>query len=150
MHEVTLKLPAPTLQALAQIAHAEDVSAGQIIRDAIAHDLLRREKAKTPIRADERLVAPLRALLADDLAYARDWQDLATRLAQKGFCLLESGGGLILCRLTDGARLCKGSELGYSYSKLLRRFDQPFPGHAHGAILNHVRAQRPFPSAPSA
>lgn len=128
--EVTLKLPMATLAALRLVARDEDVTVGQIMRDAINRDLLRREKAKTPIRADERLVAPLRALLADDLAYAKNWHDLAQRLSVKGYALLESGGGLILCRLSDGVRLCKGSELGYSYSRLARRFDQPFPGAA--------------------
>ena len=69
--DVTIKLPAVTLVALQEIAGTEDVSIGHIIRDAIERDLRRRQSAKTPVRADERLVAPLRALLADDFAYAK-------------------------------------------------------------------------------
>ena len=60
------------------------------------------------------------------------------RLAHKGFLLAESGGGLILKR-QSGERLCKASELGYSYSRLLARFDTAFPGHAHDARLRRVR-----------
>jgi hypothetical protein len=134
-----LRLPDAMLAALRQTAREEDCSVGDLVRDAISRDLRRRAQAKTPVRADERLVAPLRALLADDLAYAQSWDDLATRLACKGFRLRESGGGLILERNPSGERLCKASELGYSYSALLRRFDQAFPGHSHTATLARVR-----------
>lgn len=134
-----LRLAEETLAALAAHAAREDRSIGDLVRDAIHRDLRRRAEAKTPIRADERLVAPLRALLADDLAYARSWQDLDARLRHKGFQLRESGGGLILERHPSGERLCKASELGYSYSALLRRFDAPFPGHAHAAPLTRLR-----------
>ncbi|MGQ0565444.1 MAG: hypothetical protein ACT4OK_10275 [Gemmobacter sp.] len=136
--DITLRLSEVTLAALELAARAEDTSVNHIIRDAIDRDLRRRAPAKTPVRADERLVAPLRALLADDFAYAQGWADLIARLAHKGFLLVESGGGLLLRRST-GERLCKASELGYSYSRLLSRFDAPFPGHAHDAALSRVR-----------
>ncbi len=135
MEHAQLKLSSETLSALRVWARREDVTVGQIIRDAIARDLRRREKAKTPNRADERLVAPLRALLADDLAYSRNWPDLERRLADKGFEFREAGGGLALHRRADGARLCKASELGYAYRALMRRFAAPFPGHRHRPIL---------------
>ena len=134
-----LLLAEETLAALALHAAREDRSIGDLIREAISRDLRRRAEAKTPVRADERLVAPLRVLLAEDLAYAQDWTDLLARLRSKGFRLRESGGGLILERDPCGERLCKASELGYSYSALLRRFDAPFPGHAHQATLARVR-----------
>ena len=71
MTEITLKLPTAMLDALRRVAAEDDVSPGQLVREAIERDLRRRATAKTPIRADERLVAPLRALLADDFASAR-------------------------------------------------------------------------------
>jgi len=129
--EVTLRLAAPTLAALRRIATAEDVTVGQLVRDAIARDLDRRRSAKTPVRADEQLVASLRALLAQDFADARSWHDLATRLSHKGYRLVEAGGGLVL-QDWNGERQCKGSELGYPYAQLARRFCAPFPGHSHG------------------
>lgn len=141
LREFTLKLPEPTVLALRRIAADEDASIGQIIREAIARDLSRRAKAKTSVRTDERLVAPLRALLADDFAYAVTWSDLLLRLRCKGFRLEEAGGGLVLVREEGGARLCKASELGYSYAALLRRFDAPFPtGHRHASVLARIRA----------
>ncbi|WP_457649744.1 ribbon-helix-helix domain-containing protein [Profundibacter sp.] len=130
MESVLVKLPATTLEALNRIARQEDVSVGQIIRNALNRDFRRREKAKKPVRADERLVAPLRALLADDFAYAESWTDLQNRLAGKGYSLREAGGGLCLHR-QNGEQICKGSELGYGYASLMRKFQRPFPGHRH-------------------
>lgn len=148
--EITLKLPAATMAALRRVAQDDDVTPGQIIREAIDRDLRRRAAAKTPIRADERLVAPLRALLADDFAYARDWADLQSRLRAKGYRLAEAGGGLILTTHPKGERLCKGSELGYGYSALLRKFNAPFPGHSHTWLLRTAAAQPPQSAAPEA
>jgi hypothetical protein len=119
----------------------EDVSVAQIIRDAINRDIRRRAETKVPVRADERLVAPLRALLADDFANATGWDDLQARLVMKGYCLAGSGGGLILLSQDTGLRICKASELGYSYSALLRRFDSIFPGHARSAPVRRIRGQ---------
>ena len=130
MEKVEIGLPGETLSAIKQIAGEEDVSVGQVIRGAIERDLYRRQRAKKPVRADERLVAPLRALLAEDLAYSATWEELLTRLARKGFRLQAAGGGLALHRLRDGARLCKSSELGYSYARLMQRLQRPFPGSA--------------------
>lgn len=129
MEKVQIGLPAEMLMALRRIAADEDASVGQVIRDAVTRDLFRRDRAKKPVRADERLVAPLRALLADDFAYARNWPDLQARLTKKGFTLRPAGGGLALYRL-DRRRLCKSSELGYSYSRLMSRLKRPFPGSA--------------------
>jgi hypothetical protein len=129
-----------TWAALEHCAAEEDVTIGQILRGAVDRDLRRRAQAKTSVvRADERLVGPLRALLADDFAYARGWDDLQARLAGKGYRLAEAGGGLILQTHATGDRVCKASELGYSYSALLRRFDCVFPGHAHVAPLRRIR-----------
>ena len=147
--ELTLKLPVPLIAALRKIAADDDVSVGQIIREAIDRDLRRRAAAKTPVRADERLVAPLRALLAADFAHATSWDDLARRLHGKGYTLAESGGGLILLDQTTGQRICKGSELGYGYAQLLRKFEAPFPNHRHSWLLGRVRPDaKPIPSTP--
>ncbi len=139
--EKSLRLDPAVWSILERIAAVDDVSVGQIIRDAVNRDIRRRAEAKTPVRADERLVAPLRALLADDLAYAQSWEDLQARLLVKGYRLAEAGGGLILQADATGDRLCKASELGYSYSALLRRFDCVFPGHAHTAPLRRIRGR---------
>ena len=100
----------------------------------------------TRVRADARLVAPLRALPAYDFASAENRADLCTRLRAKGFGLAESGGGPILTEHPTGKRLCKGSGLGYGYAQLLRKFDARFPNHKHKWLLGKIT--RPTPSAP--
>jgi hypothetical protein len=128
---VNVKLDPEILADMQRAAEEDDVSVGQLVRYAIIQELRRRRIAKTTVRADERLLGPLRALLADDFAYEKDGSDLQSRLLRKGYVLVESGGGLVLLDSKSGTRHCKGSELGYGYAALLRKFNAPFPGHAH-------------------
>lgn len=131
----------------AEASHA-DVTPGQIVRNALAAELRRRHKAKTARRADEQLVAPLRALLARDLADGRDWSDIDTRLKRKGYQLRESGGGLALYSWPDGARVCKASELGFSYTRLMRRIGTPFPNHSHRLVPGTTTGRPDKPDDP--
>lgn len=110
-------------------------------------------KAMTTDRTEERsarqrLLAPVRALLAADLAQATDWEDLQTRLGPHGFILRERGGGLAVYSTSTAAHICKASELGWSYSDLMRRFQQPFPGHSHGWLAQRILKAPPPPDAP--
>jgi hypothetical protein len=132
--ERPVTLAPATWSALERCARDDDVTIGQIIRDAIDRELYRRSRAKKAVRPDERLIAPLRALLADDFAYARSWSDLASRLGTKGYRLVESGPGLVLVQARDGTRLCKASDLGYSHARLGQRLG-PFPQHAHAHVV---------------
>ncbi|MGV6850505.1 MAG: hypothetical protein ACWA5A_19205 [Marinibacterium sp.] len=140
METVTLRLTREMRHSLERMAQAADITPGQVVRDLIGREVTRRHRARPPVRADERLLAPLRARLASDLAEARDWQDLAGRLQQKGYVLRESGGGLALYSWPSGARVCKASELGFSYGRLMQRFRAPFPGHAHTWLADKLLA----------
>ena len=135
---VTILLAAPLAAAARALAAERDISPGQLIRDLLAKEVTRCRMARPPVRADERLVAPLRARLAPDLAEAPSWSDLARRLAAKGFELREAGGGLALHDRRSGRRLCKASELGFSYSRLMRRLNAPFPGHSHAWLFDRM------------
>jgi len=134
-HSVTVRLPAELARAAQDMAREADVTPGQILRDLLAREIARRHRARPPVRADERLVAPLRARLAGDLAHAPTWADLQRRLRRQGYELREAGGGLSLYRFPCGTRLCKASELGFSYARLLRRIGAPFPAHAHRYLV---------------
>ena len=138
LDRVELGLPREMRAALVALARQQDVTPGQIVRRLIDRELRRHQTARPPVRADEGLVAPLRARLAGDLAEAPDWDDLRRRLRAKGYDLREAGGGLALHRWPDGARLCTASELGFSYSRLMRRIGAPFPGHAHSGLAARV------------
>lgn len=127
--KITLTLPDPLLRAARDVAHAREITLQQLLKDALNAELARAHRAaRSPVRADERLVAMLRARLAGDFAYARDWFDLIDRLRDKGVLLREAGGGLALFGAAGGARLCKASDIGFSLNRLARQFRAPFPG----------------------
>lgn len=144
MLDLHVKVPRAMLEAARKRAGELDISIGQLVRSALAADLNRAaQPAKTPNRADEQLLGPLRALLAGDFASARNWDDLAARLAAKGYALREAGGGLALHSHPQGHRLCKASELGFAYSALMRQFRAPFPGHRHGHLTARILGVTP-------
>ncbi|MDF1726305.1 MAG: hypothetical protein P1U53_01020 [Sulfitobacter sp.] len=137
LETVTVKLP-PTLRSDAErLAEAQDVSIGHLVRHLLAREVNRRLNAKQPNRHDEQLIAALQALLARDMALALSWADLAQRLARHGYEVRPSDGGLTLHRCSDGARLCKGSELGFAYRSLVTRFRAAMPDHPQGALGLH-------------
>ncbi|MBO6885540.1 MAG: hypothetical protein JJ869_18470 [Marivita sp.] len=121
-------------------AREEDITLGQLIRNLLAKEISRRMNARPANRADEHLVAPLRARLAHDFAFAKSWGDLQQRLCAKGYELRPAGGGLALHRHPSGIRVCKASELGFGYSKLIERFRTAFPGHTHTWIAERFCA----------
>lgn len=133
MEKITIEfsLSQITLDALHQIAMDEGVGVDHVLNSAIRRDLFRRS-GKTVVPTKEQRVAPLRGLLADDFAFAQGWTDLQNRLRTKGYSLREDGAGLALHKTACGTRMCKASELGNSYARLMRRFLTPFPSHSHG------------------
>jgi hypothetical protein len=132
--ERPVSLPPAVWTLLGEIARRDDVTVGQIVREAVQREMQRRTRSSDGAGPDEAAVAPLRALLADDFAHAAGWDDLARRLMRKGYRLGESGPGLVLLR-SDGTRMCKASDLGYSHARLTNRFGTPFPGHAQGHVV---------------
>jgi len=138
MGTMTMKLPLPTHSALAALAEEQKVSVGQIIRVAIDREIRRRTKSKLPEKADARLFEHLQARLGEDFQSSENWQTLQKRLSGKGYRLRESGGGLDLTDRATGNHLCKTSDLGYEYSKLLRKFRSPFPRDNRKISYKHV------------
>ena len=134
METVTLKLPEKLLRDAARVACGDDVTIGHLVRQLLAKEVERRLNPKTPNRADEALVAALQALLARDMAEAEGWDDVSARLHHHGYELRPAGGGIALHKASCGTRVCKGSELGFSYRTLVRRFKSGMPGHPHGTL----------------
>ncbi|QBF29909.1 hypothetical protein [Thalassococcus sp. S3] len=139
MREITVKLPEELIAAGLRLAREKDTTFGDVLRASLSAELKRGSRnAKTPNRADELLLAPLRVLLAVNFAGARNWHDLQSGLKSKGYALREAGGGLALHAYPEGTRMCKASELGYSYATLMRRFGQPFPNHSHRHLADRL------------
>ena len=130
LERIEIGLPPELSRAAAELARARDISMGQMVRDLLTREISRSRNAKPPVRADERLVAPLRARLAGDLAGASDLEDLDRRLRARGYVLRAAGGGLALHGWPSDRRICRASELGFSYSRLMRRFGAPSPATA--------------------
>ena len=145
---VTLKLPAKLLKDAGKVALAHDVTIGHLVRQMLTREVERRLDPKTSNRADEGLVAALQALLAGDMALADGWDDLADRLARHGYALRPAGGGLTLYKLSCGTRVCTGSELGFSYRCLVKRFQAAMPGHPHGTLDVHIDTATPVAGSP--
>jgi len=149
LERIEMKMHVDMLRAASALARQRDVTVGQLVRDLLAREIARAH-ARPPIRADERLVAPLRARLAGDLAHATDWDDLQARLHVKGYALRAAGGGLALHTQPCERRVCKASELGFSYARLMRRFGAPFPGHPHSHLTARHMPPRHVPQGRTA
>ncbi|MEM6938925.1 MAG: hypothetical protein AAF943_00605 [Pseudomonadota bacterium] len=134
MEKVTLQLPDALLRDASRVAAAQDVTIGHLVRVLLRKEVERRLNPKTPMRADETLLAALQALLARDMAEAENWEDLDARLSCHGYMLRPAGGGLTLYKISDGMRVCKASELGFSYPSLVKRFQAALPGHPFGTL----------------
>ena len=124
---VTLRLPRDLLSGAQRVATARDVSVGHLVRQLLKREVDRQMAGGGGEDADVRLLAALQALLAQDMAQARDWSDLAERLRVHGYELRPSGGGVVLFKSSCGTRVCKGSEIGFSYGTLVKRFGGQMP-----------------------
>lgn len=139
MDTVSFKLPTDVIARLEQIARADDVSIGQVVRAALERDFHRRDDLMGHPRTAERLLAPIRARVREEFLTAKTWGDLKMRLIDQGYCLREAGGGLALHDAITGRFLCRTSEIGFGYPSLIRRIGAPFPGHRHGWLLDRIR-----------
>lgn len=135
LESVTLKLPRDLLSGAQRVATARDVTIGHMVRQLLKREVARQLSSKTDLAPDARLLAALQALLARDMADATGWDDMATRLRPHGYDLRAGGGGVVLYKTSCNTRVCKGSDIGFSYVSLVRRFG-PMPGHPH--TLSHL------------
>ena len=85
--------------------------------------------AKRELATDERLLVRLRLLVAEALSESQTWHDMAFALDKRGLAFQPSGGGLVLIDARTNRPLCKASEVGPSYARLVRRFASPNPAY---------------------
>ncbi len=163
LESVTLKLPRDLLSGAQRVASAREVTIGHMVRQLLKREVARQLTANRSEATDERLLAALQALLGRDLAEAEDWDDLAARLRPHGYDMREVNGGVALYKTSCGTRVCKGSELGFSYAILCRRFGADMPAHPmkspsagimpagnidpirHKSFCEHIMAARNWP-----
>ena len=124
MKQIVLNLSPELHDALQHLAGRDETAFEEILKGALRNDLRRRINARSARKAAT--VAPLLAMVGDDLADATDWYDLQERLRTQGYQLDRCGGGLSLRQLS-GEYVCSCADLGYSHARLTRRFGRPIP-----------------------
>ena len=72
----------------------------------------------------------IRPIVTQALNASASWSELASYLAAHDLEYFERGGGLAVRSKISGSTMCKASEVGPGYSKLIKRFRSPFPGHS--------------------
>ena len=138
LESVTLKLPRDLLSGAQRVATARDVSIGHMVRQLLKREVDRQLSAKKDEGTDARLLAALSALLARDMSAADSWDDLAERLRPHGYALRPTKGGAALFKTSCGTRVCTGSDIGFSYGALVKRFGAPIPDYPHTASCGGV------------
>ncbi|WP_461427051.1 hypothetical protein [Gymnodinialimonas sp.] len=145
---LAIDLPPKALTVLRQQAQARRMSPATLAHLLLMHALGQNHSAARTVRpqrddreegrGDPTLLGCLRTLLAADLSGAQGWDALQARLAQHGYTFRERGGGLALYSTSTAARICKASELGWSYADLIRRFNAPLPGHSQESLARRM------------
>ena len=131
LESVTLKLPRNLLSGAQRVATARDVTIGHMVRQLLKREVDCQLNSERTEGTDTRLLAAVQALLACDFAEASGWDDFAQRLRPHGYVVRAAGGGIALIKSSCGTRICKGSELGFAYAKLVKQFGADLPGHPH-------------------
>ena len=127
---------------LRQAAQRLDISESEVIRRALNRYLVpERFIARSSEAHDERLLR-IRDYLGKVLSRARNWQEVQSMLRARGICYAPRGGGLIIKRSESDQILCKASEVGPAYRKLVALFGH-FPGHPHVHIARKVADAEP-------
>jgi hypothetical protein len=120
---VTVQLPADLMGAVHDLASEQEDTVTRLVESLVEDHLMRKKGAKKrPPPPSDRLVFALQHLLFRDMAEARNWHDLDSRMRKHGYYLRIGWGGLCLHTETSGRKLCHTHDLGFSYGTFLRRF----------------------------
>ncbi len=131
---VTLRLSRRLLSDANSVAAGQDVTIGHLVRHLLAKEIDRRLGPRTNGKPDENLVAAVDVLLTQEMSEADGWDDLAARLVHYGFELRPDGDDISLHKRFCGTHVCKGSDLGFAYRTLVRRFGCGMHGHPRGTL----------------
>lgn len=138
LESVTLKLPRELLSGAQRVATAREVTIGHMVRQLLKREVDRQLSSKDSGVVGEGLISAVQALLARDMADASGWDDMAERLRPHGYALGPCDGGVALIKSSCGTRVCRGSELGFSYANLVKRFGSQMPQQAVAKTDNGV------------
>lgn len=145
--EIKVMITQTMADALGETAARQDLTEGAIVREALRRLLEAEEKnfSVPPTVSQDSTTAHthwsienVRRIVASAVSASHDWKDLNYCLSQDGLELAPKGGGLVVRSLAPRQDICKASEIGFPYSKLIRRFKSGFPGHAHEWLAERI------------
>lgn len=145
--EIKVMVTRPMAEGLRRLASRHDLTEGAIVREALRRLLeaeAQQSSGETPQRRYSAAshtrsnIEHVRTLVANAVKASSDWKDLNHRLSDEGLELAPKGGGLVVRSLSSQEDICKASEIGFPYSKLIRRFRSGFPGHAHEWLADRI------------
>lgn len=140
MVETRFDCPADIKARFVEMCALRDETPGAMMRLLMRQELkswAERKARKDEVR-DEALLARLRLRVAERWTTAQDWDDFLDRLYRDRLVLKPKGGGLAYFSADTGSRLAKASDVGPSYSDMIRRFRRGFPGHPQPHIAQRV------------
>jgi hypothetical protein len=138
LESVTLKLPRELLSGAQRVATAQEVTIGHMVRQLLKREVDRQLSSKDITTVSGGLISAVQALLERDVADACNWDDLSHRLRPHGYVFRLNEGALVLFKTSCGTRICRGSELGFSYANLVKRFGQQMPEQPVSNVANGV------------
>ena len=142
LEEHVVHLAPRQAEFLRDAARRMDISESEVIRRALMRYLVPdRFVARTSEAQDERMLR-VRDFVGRVLSRARTWQEIQSLLRERGICYAPRGGGLIIKRVGSDQILCKASEVGPAYRKLVAMFGH-FPGHPHVHVARKVAEKDP-------
>jgi hypothetical protein len=145
---ITFRIPEPLFTSAVRAARAEEMTASEFIRAAVAERV-----AEFDDQSNRDAASTLRRGLRRDFTEARDWVDLQHRLRERGFVLRDRNGELALMSWPVERRLMPLARLGLTRDELTILYRAPFPAHGPGASAHGARAKTPLllvqPTAPA-
>lgn len=160
--EMKIQLSEAMSEKLAKRALREHTSVGAIIREALGQYLDARtvsERQSAPRRSVSENFAPeeevqqrasasalldlddVKGRFAGAVNRASNWEELEERLREEGLAISPKGGGLIVRQVDTELELCKASEIGFAYSRLIKRFRTGWSDHPHVWLADRILAQ---------
>jgi hypothetical protein len=148
--KVEVRLPSHIKTQLTNLAVDLDITLGQLMRLAVKALLDEYDQSSSDDNDEEttnsvskqnvkvRRVEECRVVIAEMLKTASSWSHAQTILKSYGLEYFERGGGLAVRWFEDQEYICKASEAGPGYSKLISKFSAAFPGHSHTWLAERV------------
>jgi predicted transcriptional regulator len=144
---VSIKLSRELAAEVERLAMSYDLTVGAVVREALSQ-LIEREKLNDSADHDSETNADIarpdsvldlvRQTVTREVQNSRNWDELQEHLRKKNLEFVPKGGGLSLRSADTKKIICKGSAIGFGYSRLIRKFGCGFPDHSHAWLVGRV------------